>query len=69
MGKIPGGIVQSSELERENGALVWSFDIRQPNSRNVIEVLVDAKTGAMVSKKIETPAEQAREAKADKLKR
>jgi uncharacterized membrane protein YkoI len=64
--KVPGGTVQSSDLERENGKLVWSFDITDPKSPNVIEVQVDAKTGRIVSSKIETPADQAKEAKADK---
>jgi uncharacterized membrane protein YkoI len=70
LARVPGGAVQSSNLERENGRLVWSFDIADPKSPNVIEVQVDAKTGRIVSAKIETPADQAKEAKADKaLKR
>ena len=44
----------------------WSFDIKQANSANVVEVQVDARTGAVVSKKVESPADQAKEAKADK---
>ncbi len=66
LARVPGGNVQSSELERENGRLVWSFDIADPKAPNVIEVQVDAKTGRIVSTKIETPADQAKEAKADK---
>ena len=64
--QVKGGIVQSSELEREAGKLVWSFDIERPGSKNVTEILVDANTGRIVSKKQETPAEQAKEAQADK---
>ena len=64
---VPNGTVQSAELEKERGKLVWSFDIKQPKSPNVIEILVDAKTGRIVSRKAETPAEEAREAKADKM--
>ena len=64
---VPGGTVQSAELEIEHGKLVWSFDISDPRSPNVIEVQVDAKTGRIVSKKSESPAEQAKEAKADNL--
>jgi hypothetical protein len=67
LAKIPGGTVQSTELENEHGKLVWSFDIKDPKSPNVIEVQVDAKTGHVVSTKTESPAEQAKEAKADKL--
>ena len=67
LAKVPGGTVQSTELENEHGKLVWSFDIKDPNSPNVIEVQVDAQTGRVVSKKAESAAEQAKEAKADKL--
>lgn len=63
---VPGGAVQSFELEREGGKLIWSFDILNPKSPNVVEVQVDAKTGRIVSRKLESPADQAKEAKADK---
>lgn len=69
LAKVPGGIVQSAELEKEHGKLVWSFDINEPKSPTVIEVQVDAKTGLVVSTKTESPAEQAREAKADKMRK
>ncbi len=64
--KIPGGKIQSAELERERGRLVWSFDITIPGSPNVAEIQVDARSGKIVSNRIETPAEQAREAAAEK---
>ncbi|MDQ2944375.1 MAG: PepSY domain-containing protein [Acidobacteriota bacterium] len=67
MAKVPGETVQSAELEIEHGKLVWSFDIKDSKAPDVIEVQVDAKTGHIVSKKTESPAEQAKEAKADKL--
>jgi hypothetical protein len=67
LARVKGGIVQSAELEREAGQLVWSFDIERPGSKNVTEILVDANTGRIVSKKQETPAEQAKEAQADKV--
>ncbi len=43
-----GGTAKSGELEREHGHLVWSFDIAKQHSRDIIEVLVDAKDGAIV---------------------
>jgi len=63
--RAPDGKVISSELEREHGKLVWSFDIARPGSKDVTEILVDARTGAIVSTQVETTADQAREAKAD----
>ena len=38
LAKVPGGLIKSSELERERGKLIWSFDIAVPKSRNVTEV-------------------------------
>jgi uncharacterized membrane protein YkoI len=66
LAKVPNGKIKSSELEREHGKLVWSFDISTPGSKNVTEVQVDAKTGKIVSAKIETPKDQAKESAADK---
>ena len=62
LAKIPNGAIQSGELEREHGKLVWSFDISTNSSKNVTEVQVDAKSGKIVSVTTETPAEQAKEA-------
>jgi len=61
--KVPGGTVKEGEIERENGRLVWSFDIATPDSKDITEVLVDALTGAGVSVAKEPPAEQAKEKK------
>jgi uncharacterized membrane protein YkoI len=67
--KVPSGSIKSAEIENEKGHLVWSFDISKPGTRNIAEVLVDAKTGKIVSISKENPAQQAAEEKADKLKR
>ena len=64
--KVPSGTVKSAELEQEHGALVWSFDIATPKSRDIHEILVNAKTGAIVYTEIETPKAQAEESAADK---
>jgi uncharacterized membrane protein YkoI len=63
---VPGGSVSSSELEKEHGKLIWSFDIAQVGSKNITEVQVDAKTGKIVSTKIETPDTERKEAIAEK---
>lgn len=65
---VPAGSVQSAEVEHEKGHLVWSFDISKPGTNNVTEVLVDAKTGKILSVSKETPAQQSAEEKVDKLK-
>ncbi len=63
---VPGGSVSSSELEKEHGKLIWSFDIAQVGSKNITEVQVDAKIGKIVSTKIETPDKERKEAIAEK---
>ena len=65
LAKVPTGTIKSSELENENGKLVWSFDISMPGTKNITEVLVDAKTGKIVSVEIETPEQQSKEAEED----
>ena len=66
--KVPDGRVESAELEKENGKLVWSFDIAKPNTKNITEVQVDAKNGQIAAVAEETPKDQAEEAKAEPAK-
>jgi uncharacterized membrane protein YkoI len=63
--KVPQGKVRGAELENERHALVWSFDIGKSGSRNITEVLVNAKTGKIISVSTETPVDQAKETAAD----
>ncbi len=66
MAKVPNAKIQSAEIEREHHALVWSFDMVKAGSKNVTEVLVDAKTGKVIEVTTETPNDQAKERAADK---
>jgi len=66
LAKVPNGKIKSSELEKEHGKLVWSFDISTPQSKNITEARVDAKTGKIAAVEIETPKDQAKEKAADK---
>jgi hypothetical protein len=68
LGKVPKGVIKSEELEREHGKLVWSFDIARSGAKNITEVQVDAITGNIVSVRVETPKDQAKEAAADARK-
>jgi uncharacterized membrane protein YkoI len=43
-----GGTVQSLELEREHGKLIWSFDIKIPGKPGITEVNVNALDGTLV---------------------
>ena len=66
LAQVPGGKVRKHELERENGKLVYSFDIATKGKSGIDEVQVDAMDGSVVSNKHETPAMEKAEAKADK---
>jgi uncharacterized membrane protein YkoI len=62
------GIVESGELEREHGKLVYSFDIR--NSKGTIdEVQVSAINGKIVRVEHETKAQEEAEKKSDEKKK
>ena len=68
LARVPHGTIKSAEIEDEHGKLVWSFDIATPGTPDITEVLVDAKTGAIVTVNKETPTQQAAEAKGEKQK-
>lgn len=66
LAKVPHGSIQSAEIEKEKGHVVWSFDIAGPGTHDITEILVDAKTGKIISTQTESPRDQAKEAAADK---
>ena len=66
---VPGASIDKMELEKENGALIYSYDLKTKGKSGVDEVHVDAITGAVVSNVHETKAQEKAEAakeKADK---
>lgn len=71
--EVPNGTVKSEEIERENGKLIYSYDISVAGKSGIEEVNVNALTGAVVAKSHESPkAEQkeaAREAKEKSAKK
>ena len=66
LAKTHGGKVESAELEREHGRLVYSFDIRMPGKKGIEEVQVDANKGNIVSVVHESPRTERQEAKKEK---
>ena len=52
--EVPDGKIQSAEIEREGGKLIYSFDIKEPKKSGVEEVNVDAMTGTVVKKEHES---------------
>ena len=62
---VPGGKVRSHELERENGKLIYSYDIKVAGKSGVEEVNVDAMTGDIVAHEHEDAKAEAKEKKAE----
>lgn len=56
--EAPAGKVVAAELEKEQGVLVWSFDISVPGTSILTEVLVDATSGTVVAVEQEDLAAQ-----------
>jgi uncharacterized membrane protein YkoI len=49
LGRVPGGEITQAELNEENGKLVYSFDIKVAGQDATKEILVDAKSGAVMA--------------------
>jgi len=62
--KVPGEI-KEEELEKENGKLVYSFDIQATGQKDITEVQVSAIDGSVVSVEKEDAASEAKEKKQD----
>ncbi len=63
--KRASGKIEGEELEKENGKLIYSFDIRNTKG-TITEVQVDAKTGSIVSVEEENKAAEQKEKQAEK---
>jgi uncharacterized membrane protein YkoI len=63
LAKVPDGTIKESELEKEHGKLIWSFDVATPDSKDITEVNVDAITGDVVSTEKESAEEEDKEQK------
>jgi uncharacterized membrane protein YkoI len=66
LARVPGGKVKSSELEREKGKLIYSFDIVVAGKSGIEEVNVDAITGRVLSVQHEGPKAERKEAEQEK---
>ena len=69
LAKVKHGTIKSAELEKENGVLIWSFDVAQPGKKDLTEVWVDATTGKITSVDVETPITEKKEVAEQKAKK
>ena len=60
---VPGGAIQSSELEQERGKLIYSFDLKVPGKEGIEEVNVDATNGRLIGREHEGDEDEAAEAR------
>jgi uncharacterized membrane protein YkoI len=65
LAEVPGGKVQSHELEREKGKLIYSYDIKVVGKPGTEEVNIDAITGAIVAHEHEDAKAEAKEKKTE----
>ena len=61
---VPGGKIDKMELEKEDGKLLYSYDIKLAGKTGVEEVHVDAISGELLKSVHESPADE----KAEKAK-
>lgn len=61
LARVPGGTIKAGELEEEDGALIFSFDIAVEGMEGIEEVHVDALTGEVLAQEHEGAAEEADE--------
>ncbi|GAC1648761.1 MAG: hypothetical protein NVS4B3_04810 [Gemmatimonadaceae bacterium] len=66
MATVPGATIQSSELEREHGSLIYSFDMKVAGQAGIEEVNIDAVTGKVLKQEHEDPKAEKREKQQEK---
>ena len=63
--RFPNATIEGVELEREDGKLIYSYDMKTKGKSGVDEVNVDAVTGKIVSVSHESPVTEKKEAAAE----
>jgi uncharacterized membrane protein YkoI len=58
--QIPGGQIVEGELEDDGGKLVYEYEVRTADGRRIVEVEIDARTGAVA--RVDSEAEDGEEA-------
>ena len=65
LAQVPGAKVSASEIERENGKLIYSFDLKVKGKSGIEEINVDALTGGVIAHEHENAKAEKKEAAQD----
>jgi len=65
--QLKDAVIEGSELEKEEGKLIWSFDLKVGGATK--EVWVDAKTGKVIKIEEESPAKEGEERATDQAEK
>jgi len=68
LARVKSGTIKCAKLEKENGVLIWSVDVTQPNKKDLTDVWVDATTAKITAINVETPSFEKEEIAEDKAK-
>jgi uncharacterized membrane protein YkoI len=49
LGKVPGGSIKATELEKEKGKLIWSIELGTAGTKEITEINIDALSGDIVA--------------------
>lgn len=63
--RVPKGTIEAVELEREDGRLIFSYDIKTSGKSGIDEVNVDAMTGKIIGVSHESAMTEEKEAAAE----
>lgn len=66
LARVPHATMKSGEIEKDDGRLVYSFDLVVAGKSGIDEVQVDAVTGKVVAVEHESPEDEAKEAAKEK---
>ena len=66
LARVPQGKIVAAEIEKEDGKLIYSFEIKMADRTGEEEVNVDAITGTVIGVEHEGAADEAREAVGEK---
>lgn len=69
LARVKSGTISCAKLEKENGVLIWSVDVTQPDKKDLTDVWVDATTAKITAVNVETPTFEKEEIAENKVKK